>query len=234
MLQVASDLWLIDGDPVHPFGLTIPIRMTVVRLSNGALLLHSPIQFSAKLADSLRALGPIRHLLAPSVAHWTLVADWQRACPEAQTLAVPNLRRRRPVRRAGLRIDAEISDSLPADWQADLAHVFVQGGAGFCELALFHRPSRTAILTDLVQWLDPAAMPARMRPVAALLGMTGQDGRPPIAVRLAFRLRGRAARAAARAIVAWQPERVIFSHGAWFAQDGTARLRKALSWLLAD
>jgi hypothetical protein len=33
-------------------------------------------------------------------------------------------------------------------------------------------------------------------------------------------------------MVAFAPERVIFSHGRWFERDGTAALKRALSWLV--
>ena len=45
-------------------------------------------------------------------------------------------------------------------------------------------------------------------------------------------MRRAAASAAARRLLAFSPERVIFSHGAWFARDGEARLRRSLRWLL--
>jgi hypothetical protein len=228
---IAPGLWVVDGRPLHIFGLSLPVRMTVVRLADGSLLLHSPVQHSDALAASLAALGPVRHLLAPNIAHWTMLRDWQSACPDARTYAAPLLRRRRPVRRSGLRIDAEISDALPPSWQPDLVHVLVPGAAGFRELALLHVATRSAILTDLVQNMDPTRMPRAMRLVGGLLGMTGQDGRPPIYLRLAVRLGGEAARAAVAEILAWRPERVIFSHGDWFEADGAARLRRALTWM---
>jgi hypothetical protein len=33
-------------------------------------------------------------------------------------------------------------------------------------------------------------------------------------------------------MLAWSPERVIFSHGRWFDRDGAAALRRAFAWLL--
>ena len=228
---VASDLWIAEGAPVHPFGLTVPIRMTVIRLHDGSLLLHSPVQHSAALAAALLALGPVRYLLAPSFAHWMMLPAWQAAFPEARTLAAPNMTQRRPIRRAGLRIDGEITEVPPEAWRDDLAHVVLHGGLGFAEVALLHVPTRTAILTDLVQNLDPDHMPRLMRLVAGPLGMAARNGQPPVTLRTIVRLGGAPARAAAARIVAWQPERVIFSHGDWYRSDGAAALARALSWL---
>jgi hypothetical protein len=33
-------------------------------------------------------------------------------------------------------------------------------------------------------------------------------------------------------MIAWNPERVIFSHGRWFDRDGMANLKRAFAWML--
>jgi len=50
----------------------------VVRLPGGGLLLHSPTRFTMALRERLERIGPIRHLMAPNVAHWTFLPEWQR------------------------------------------------------------------------------------------------------------------------------------------------------------
>ena len=60
--------------------LGLPIRMTVVRLSSGDILMHSPTRFDARLKAEIEAHGPIRHLVAPNIAHWSFLAEWQRQC----------------------------------------------------------------------------------------------------------------------------------------------------------
>jgi hypothetical protein len=32
-------------------------------------------------------------------------------------------------------------------------------------------------------------------------------------------------------MLAWQPERVVLSHGKWYEHDGVAELRRAFRWL---
>jgi len=88
------------------------------------------------------------------------------------------------------------------------------------------------VLTDLVLNLEPGKLPAALRPLAQLLGITAPDGVPPPYLRGVIKLqRGEAARSAAR-LLDMQPERVIFAHGRWFERDGTAALRRSLRWLL--
>lgn len=43
---------------------------------------------------------------------------------------------------------------------------------------------------------------------------------------------GRAqARACLARMLAWQPERIVISHGRWYAANGIAELRRAFRWL---
>ncbi|GJD57927.1 DUF4336 domain-containing protein [Methylobacterium dankookense] len=229
---VAPDLWIVDSGPLHVLGLLpLPVRMCVVRLTDGTVWLHSPTRYDPDLHRAILRIGPIRHLVAPNVAHWSFLAAWQRHCPEAVSWAAPNLRRRGPVRRAGLRLDRDLGAAAPADWAEDIAQAVMPGGFGFREVAFFHRASRSLILTDLVVNLEPERLPWPMRLPARLAGITAPDGRAPAYLRLVVRLRRAEAARAAATLLALEPERVLFAHGAWFARDGAAALRRSWRWL---
>ncbi|KAA5611528.1 DUF4336 domain-containing protein [Rhodovastum atsumiense] len=213
-------------------GRVLPVRMTVIRLDNGDLLLHAPTRFSDRLRERLERLGRIRHLVAPNSGHWTFLRDWQRACPDATTWAAPRLRDRAQVRRSGVRLDHDIGATAPPAWGDTIETLTVPGGLGFHEVALFHRPSRTLVLTDLVLSLEAAKLPALLRPLLRWAGMVAPDAMPPPYLRAVVRLRRRAAAKAAARLLELRPDRVIFAHGHWFAQDGTAALAHALRWLV--
>lgn len=229
---VVDGLWIVDSGPLRALGLPLPVRMSVIRLGNGDMWLHSPTRYDAKLQQAIAALGPIRHLVAPNIAHWTFLKGWQDHCPDALTWAAPNLARRRQVRRAGLRIDRVLSDETPGEWIRDFQQVVVPGGLGFREVAFFHARTSTLLLTDLVLNLEAEKMPALLRPFLRLGGMTAPDGMPPPYLRLAVKLREADAAAAAKRLTSLKPERVVFAHGAWFTHEGTASLRKSLRWLI--
>ncbi len=131
-----------------------------------------------------------------------------------------------------MRLDRDLPQGTPAEWNGEIRLVTVPGGFGFQEVALFHQPTTTLVLTDLVLNLEPAKLPAALRPVVKLFGSAAPDGMPPPYLRAIIKLRRNQARDAARTLLALQPKRVIFAHGQWFAQDGTARLRRSLRWLV--
>jgi hypothetical protein len=230
---VADDVWVVDGGPLRVMGLVpVPIRMTVLRLAGGDLLLHSPTRFLPALRRSLQALGPIGHLVAPSMAHWTHVKEWQDAIPQAVCWAAPGLRQRRQVRRSGMRFDHDLGDIAPRQWADEIEQIVVRGIGGYSEVAMFHRPSRTLLLCDLVQNLESGKLPPLARIFAGLSGNTAPQGRAPAYLRTIVRLQGAASRHAARRLVALRPDRVIFAHGSWFESDGPERLERSLAWLL--
>lgn len=229
---VAESVWIVDSGPLRLLGMPLPVRMTVFRLAGGGLLLHSPTRYDENLRRELERLGPIRHFVAPNIAHWSFLADWQRACPAALTWAAPNLREREQVKKAGIRLDRDLPAESPSEWGDEIEQAVVPGRGGFTEVAFFHEPSRTLVLTDLVVNLEPHKLPLVPRQIFRLAGALAPHGRAPIYLRMIVAAkRPEASRAAAR-LMAWAPERVIFSHGRWFERDATAALRRSLVWLL--
>ena len=224
--RIADDLWVVDS--MHGPG--IPVRMTVIRLPNGTLLLHSPTRYSAALQQALEQLGPIAHLVAPSIVHWMYARAWQDALPAATVWAAPGLRERGQVRRSGLRIDRELTDGAPPEWADEIEQAIVRGGGGFAEVVFFHRPSRTVLMTDVVQNFELRKLPWILRPIARLLGNVAPSSRGPAHLRAVVALKSNAD--AARRIVAWAPERIMVTHGSPIDQDAAATLRRSLAWLL--
>lgn len=229
--KVANDVWIVDSGPIRPLGMRLPIRMTVIRLADGGLLLHSPTEFHADLKSELEQMGPISHLVAPNSAHWTFLSAWQEQVPDAMTWAAPGLRNRRQVRRSGVRLDRDLRPGA-AGWAEEIMPIIVPGVGGFAEVALYHQPSRTLVLVDLIQNLETEKLPPSLRLPARFAGVTAPHGRAPIYLRAIVKAKGHDAKTAGRSLAALEPDRVIFSHGAWFQQDGATRLRRSIAWLL--
>jgi hypothetical protein len=229
---VAPDVWIVDSGPLSALGLSVPVRMTVIRLGSGELLLHSPTRYDDRLRGDLEQLGEIRHLLAPNIAHWTFVKDWQEKFPAAVTWAAPGLRHRAQVKRSGLKIDRDLGPFPPPEWESDIDQTIIPGGFGVNEAAFLHRSSRTLVLTDLVENFEPEKLEGVARPLVRLAGAMAPDGMAPAHLRFVLNRKRKDVAAAARRLIAWEPERVIFAHGRWFDRDGTAQLRRSLRWLL--
>jgi len=228
---VAPDVWIVDSGPQRLLGLSFPIRMTVLRLADGGLWLHSPVRFTPVLAAALQALGPIRHLVSPGTAHWLHLQGWQAAFPDARLWAPQGVVERARRQGVALRAHGVLDGEPPPDWAGQIAQDRLRG-AGFVEIAFLHAASRTLLLCDTVQAMEPARLPWAMGLLVRALGCAGPAGGTPLHVRLILARHRGDNRAAVERLLARDPARVIFPHGAWFEADGAARLRRAFAWLL--
>lgn len=227
---IGTGIWIVDGGPIRAMGTVLPIRMTIIRLRSGELLLHSPIRLTAALMEEVKALGRVAHLIAPSMGHWTFLSDWQRAFPDAKTWGVPGLRDRRPVRNSDVKIEQDLGAAAPEDWAGEIRQALITGGAGFNEAYFFHTESRTLVLTELIDNLEPGKLPSITAALMRVARATG--GTTPLHVRLAVRAGGESAKAAIQEMLALEPEHTVFAHGSWFKDRGSERLKQAFGWLI--
>jgi hypothetical protein len=226
---VADGIWLVDGEEIDFYRMPFPTRMTVVRLKSGDLWLHSPVAFRGALLDALQEVGPVRHLIAPNWIHYAFVQDWADALPAATTWAAPGAAARAEDRGGRLRVDHVLTDEAPEPWSEEMDQMVVPGSRIHREAVFFHRPTRTLILTDLIENFEPGKLPWHLRLFTKVAGNQDPDGSMPRDLRLTFDRD--ALRDAVRRMIGWAPERVILSHGRWYRSNGTAELRRAFDWL---
>jgi hypothetical protein len=226
LTEIDREIWIAEGPSVSFFGFPYPTRMTLVRLSDGGLWLCSPIELSDALADEVGALGPVRHLVSPNLLHHLFLGQWARAWPEAKLWASPGLERRR----RDLSFDGELGDAAESAWANDIDQLIFRGSFALKEVFFFHRASRSAIITDLVQKFDPAMQRGWRGLLMRLDGLVGPEGSTPRELRLTFWNR-RSAREALRKALGWNPQRLIIAHGQWVRENGREALARAFSWI---
>lgn len=224
------DIWTVDGPEIRmdygPTSIPFPTRMTVVRLADGGLWIHSPIAPEETLLCAIDRLGPVAWLVAPNSLHYWYVADWQDIYPRAQTLAVPDLATRA---KRHFRVDALVgAEATP---MPEGLEVVLVPGTLVNEAVFLHRASRTVILTDLIENFEPERVRSSLyRWLVRLSGAAHPDGKAPIDLRLTFWPHRRRVREAVKTILGWDCERVVMAHGLPYAHDGAAELRRALRW----
>lgn len=229
---VDEDIWIVDGPLIRFHGLPFPTRMTVVRLGDGSLWLHSPTALDPSLQAALQAEGPIRHLVAPNWIHYAHVADWKSCLPDALAWASPGVRERAASRGVAVTFDRDLGPVAPAEWAAQIDQRTVGGSRVHREVVFFHRPSATLILTDLIENFEPARLPWWMRPLTRLAGIAAPHGGMPRDMAATFRKGRGELRAAVEWMLERRPRRVIIAHGEWFDTGGEAVLRRAFDWVL--
>ncbi len=228
MLQpFGEEIWLADGPAAAVAGFLYPTRMAVIRLSGGALFIWSPVALVEEFRAAVDALGEVRYLIAPNALHHLFLSEWRQAYPDATLYAPPGLRRRRK----DIAFGGDLGDAPAPEWAEDIDQVLVRGNLITTEVVFFHRRSRTAIFTDLIQHFSPTAFTGWRAVVARLDLMSAPAPETPRKFRNAFFNR-RAARAALRRIFAWPAEKVVMAHAAPIEADGQAFIRRTFRWLL--
>lgn len=220
----APSLYVAEGPTVSFYGFPYPTRMVVARLASGDLWVWSPVALTPALAAAVDALGPVREIVSPNKIHQLFLSEWAARWPQARLHAPPELAARRP----DLSFAGELGDAPDPGWASEIEQTVFRGSRALTEVVFLHRPSRTAIVGDLVQRHAPIG---GWRGLAMRLdGLVGERGSTPREWRLTFRRRG-PARAARARLLDWQPERLIVAHGACAPRNATAILRRALAWI---
>jgi hypothetical protein len=219
---LAPELWVATR-PLRIVVGDVGCRMTVIRLPDGGLFLHSPVPLDAALRAALERLGPVRWVVGPSKVHHLYLGDYARVYPEAQLCAAPGL----PEKRRDLRFHRVLDDAQPPPWGPEIRMRLFRGAPLMNELVFLHVPTRTLVLTDLAFHVGRDGGGARL--FHRLVGATGRFG-PHRIIRWGIRDRN-AARASLDAILAWDFERVVVSHGDVLEHEGRARLGAAFEWI---
>ncbi len=228
---LAPDIGIVDGplEYLTVAGIRLPLpfttRMTVVRLSNGDLFLHSPIKFDERLARELRGLGRVRHLVSPNQFHYAHIGEWARTFPDAICWASPRVRRRARARHVEVDFTRDLDVAAPEEWRREIDQLLFPGGY-FKELVFFHRASRTLILTDTIINIELDKISEPWRTATRLAGMYHPYGQIFFGMRLPLLLQRRKAKAAIGKIHSWQPQRIVLSHGRCFDADADKVVRR--------
>ncbi|HVW65110.1 MAG TPA: DUF4336 domain-containing protein [Nitrosospira sp.] len=231
---VAQNLWIVDG-PVIRFGLPwpkipFPTRMTIIRLACGELLIHSPTCLTPSLKTAVEKLGIPRWIVGPNRIHYWWIPDWKSAYPAATVYLAPLIKEQ-----AANRIDFDFT-GLDHDcgypWDGEIATLPVKGKF-MTEIEFFHYPSRTLLLTDLIENFEPEKLDSfLMRGLTWLGGVQDPDGKMPRDMRRTFSRKE--LRKAIQKMIQWDPVRIVLAHGRWYEENGVPELRRAFRWLLDE
>ena len=220
---VPNRIW-ITRYPVHYAGLDFDARTTVIRLSNGELMIHSPSPIDEALVERVRDIGPVAHLIAPGSYHYFHVQAWQEVFPEATVWICPGVERKQP----NLEFDWFLSDHAPDAWAAELDQVLVRGNRFIWEVVFFDRPSKTLIVTDLLENIGEKSADVgwQLKLWWKVVFHMWDNPTPAPEYQMGWKDK-RAAKRSLERILEWDFDRIVLSHGENIESDAKAVLRKA-------
>ncbi len=217
--NLAPDLWIANSQFISKeWNETIPVRMTVIRLKDGRVLVHSPVPIGPELRSAVEELGQPAALIAPNLFHHLFISEWKSAFPEAKAFCVPGLEKIR----SDIQFDGVLDGVSDLEWRGEIDQILVEGIPMYGEMVFFHRSSRTLIVSDLIFNYTPAMEAAD--PGAA-------DGLGPHSRIKAAISDPNAARDSIERILRWPFERVIVAHGDIAESGGYERFREGFAFL---
>ncbi len=230
LIAITDNLW-VAHQPLRFLGLEIGTRMTVVRLSNGELVLVSPIELDEPERPALDALGTVGHIIAPNLFHHLFMTQAKSLYPNAMVWGVDGLADKRP----DLKLDALVNQSGSFAHELDylpfegFAAMLPTGIAVANETVFFHGPSRTLILTDVAFNFDQNSSLA-IRVAARMLG-SYDSLQPTVLEKWGTRDKKKVA-ASVRQVLAWDFDRVILTHGSIVETNGKSAFKAGYEWFL--
>ncbi len=225
--KLDENIWIVDGDAVPFFGFPFTTRMTVIRLSNGELWIHSPLKISNNLIGDILALGEVKYLISPNKLHHLFIADWLKHFPEAVCYASPGLEKKRNDI-----VFSKLLGMMPEEeWSKEIGQTIFKGSAAMQEVVFFHNSSKTLILADLIENFKPDSLNWWQRTIAGFAGILSPHGKTPVDWRLSFAFGKEEAKRSLSIIQGWQADNIVISHGECILGNGHEFLERSFSWV---
>ena len=216
--QVTNGLWTLRY-PMRFMGMELGRCVSILRLVDGELALHSTGPFSAADIERIQSLGRVKLMLDATTMHDTFSRHARAAFPESPYFVPDGFSQQRAG--ANSRPLAE----LDANTDGALQAIRLEGLRFLAEYACFHPSSRTLILCDLLFNLVDAQGYTRW----AMKRLLGVKRWPAIDRPMRLAIADKAAfEGSLRQIHKWDFDRIIVAHGSAIEKDGKAVLRETL------
>lgn len=221
--EVTTDLWTCDR-PLRLAGAEFGSRMTIARLEDDKLWVHSPVAIDEELAREIEKRGTTAHVVAPNRFHHVNVASFMKRFPKARLYGAQGV----PGDLPEVEFNVILGQYAPACWAGHLDQHLVRGMPRMNEVVFYHRVSRTVIVADLVfNVRNTSSLWSRI--FFRLAGVYNRVS-PSRFFRSMVQDRN-LLRSSIDQILKWDFDRIILSHGEVVEHDAHALLEKAFCWV---
>ena len=210
MKGIGKNIWVHD-DAMSLAGKQLGLRMTIVKLSNGGLWVHSPTALSPELIEEMDELGSVSFIVGASNGHNIWLREWQDAFPDAALYVSGGIPKK--LKLTNYQVLGESHENI---WEEDLAREFMLGVPFFSESVFLHRMTKSLIVTDLIQNYSDERSPGLDGFVTQYffepIGFKGTCVAPPLKIGFMIKDKSNFSLFIER-ILGWEFERIIVTHG---------------------
>ena len=217
--RIAENVWVLRY-PLRLVGVAIGRTVTIIRLTTGKLVIHSTAPFGAREVAAIRELGEPGWLLDATRFHDSYAEAGRAAFPGVPYLAPEGFPKAKGVKTEPLL-------PAPGEWTTELEVLELGGMPKVREHVLFHRPSRTLIVGDVLFNFGRGGSAWTRFFARYVMRLKKFIGMSPF-FRIMIRDR-EAFRTSVAAMMRWDFDRVIVGHGEIIEQGGKERLREVLT-----
>ncbi len=234
---VSENIWIVDSIVIKMkigLGFHIPFqtRMTVIRLQDGTLWVHSPTRLSTSLKRELNSIGEVSYLIAPNKIHYTYINDWKKSYPKALAFEAPGVSKRAQEDGISITFEHTLSNTAPSKWQKEIDQIIFRGSRYMDEAWFFHKTSKTLIVVDLIEKFELEKTRGFICHMLKLIKFHHPFGKTPPDLQKTFWGRKEIARQSLSTAMDWRPERLILAHGKWYPENALEELKRAFNWLI--
>ncbi|MEO8440464.1 MAG: hypothetical protein ABI540_09610 [Spartobacteria bacterium] len=216
--QLADDVALLQF-PLRAFGIDFQRNVTLLRLRDGRLVIHSTAPFESEDVAEIARFGQPTWLVDVTLMHDTFAKAAHTAFAGLTYLAPAGF-----SKASGLA--TELLSPAPNDWAGEIDVIAIDGLRYVGEHALFHRASGTLVLGDLLFHFSPETrgwphfFARHIMRLPRLVGISAF-------FRLAIRDKQLFA-ASLRRVFEYDFQRIVVAHGRPIKQDARTILTRAL------
>ena len=216
MKKIGEQIWAHE-DAMTLAGLQLGLRMTIVKLQDGRLWLHSPTKLSPELKQSIDELGEVAFIVGAGNGNNIWLSTWENAYPDAELYVSDGIPGKVQLKNPKL-----ISAAKREIWPADFLQATMPEVPLLDETVFLHQPSKSLIVTDMIQHHDdhpPQKLSARIaKSLFGLLGFKGKCLAPPLKMG-PVRKNKAAFSTFVEQVKSWDFEQIIVTHGAVIDKD---------------
>lgn len=228
LAKITDGIWGYEQELKLPLGMRLPSRTTIIRRSGGGLVVHSPLGFDDETAKAIDDLGEVKAIVAPSCIHYLFLEAATKRWPNARVLGAPGLEKKAPVK--GVSFERLPHDGVVDALGEDLVVRRIDGVPYMTEHVFLHRPTGSLVVTDLVFNVHRCSSWG-MRFYLRCMGAWEKTAQSAV-WRMLTKDKSAAAESA-RAVLAWDFERIVVAHGDVVTENAHATLAGALGKMLS-
>ena len=225
MKEFVANKIYIDEIPLRFLGMQLGTRMTVIRMKNNILFLHSPTILTPDLKKQLDEFGEVSIIVCPNKLHHLYINSYVDNYPNAKIYAAPGLEKKRK----DIQFNGTLLDEPNEEWHEEIDQMVFRGCFFMKEIFFFHKETKTLIATDFIQSIHPYH-----NLFERLMGRIGgiyNNPSPPRDLRLMMRLDRQTTKQSVERVKQWNFDKIIIAHGQLITRDAKIVFNKAFNWI---